>query len=61
MLANYDLKHSTFLKPEIGVLEFYALCKRIQLPSDLSQLTDMSLNQNQRSELNGFLHGLFCQ
>lgn len=58
-LVNYDLKHSTFLKPEIGVLEFYALCKNIQLPPDYSKLTDMGMNESQRSEMNQLLHGLF--
>jgi hypothetical protein len=60
-MVNYDIKHSAFLKPEIGVLEFYALSKRISLPSDISQLKDQSLNANQRSEFNSLLHGILLK
>ncbi|KAI6238409.1 hypothetical protein M3Y99_00692300 [Aphelenchoides fujianensis] len=61
-LANYDVHHSAFLKPKCGLLEFYAMSKGISMPSlsqgDLQAMQNMSMNDDQKRELNTLLHGM---
>ncbi|KAI6230169.1 hypothetical protein M3Y99_01094700 [Aphelenchoides fujianensis] len=61
-LANYDVHHSAFLKPSCGILEFYAMSKGISMSSlsqvDLQAMQNMSMNDDQKRELNTLLHGM---